>query len=251
MKKFIPRYDAPTANINWYGKDNPAYGTKWSMFEKHDGKYGNCTHYAIGRYQEVNQKKCKLVEEDADKFLNTAKKLGYKTGSTPKLGAIIVYKHTTKSNGHVACVEHIYPNGDLDLSMSGWKSYLFKIRKVTKKAGYVYSDYKLLGFIYSNDEYYEDRIDNYPKGVYEVVSPRYVRTGPGTEHPIKKVSELSKDGQKNAVDTKLTADAQYKKGTRFDVLEVVYAKNGGIWAKTPSGYICLESCKGTTYVKKG
>lgn len=250
-KIFQSRTKAPTSDIRWYGKDNPAYGGKYSMFDKHDGKYGNCTHYAIGRYQEVNNKKCKLINQNADKFLDYAKKVGYKTGMTPKLGAIVVWKHTKQSNGHVGVVEKIYSNGDLDISMSGWKSYLFKVRKVTKKSGYVYSDYKLLGFIYPEDEYIEEQtIDKYSKGTYEVLSPRYVRTGAGTEHSIKKVKELTKDGQKNVINTKPTANAQYKKGTKFTALEVVYAKNKSIWAKTPSGYVCLESSKGTVYCKK-
>lgn len=97
----------------------------------------------------------------------------------------------------------------------------------------------------------KDSISKYPKGTYEIVSPRYVRNGPGTEYAIKKVSQLSADGKKNATSTNLNAPAQYKKGTRFTAQDVVYAKNKGIWAKTPSGYVCLESCKGTTYVKKG
>lgn len=250
-KKFTPRTKAPTEDNRWYGKDNIYYGTSTDMFKSHKGIKGNCTHYTVGRFQELNNEKSKIKKESPETYIDVAKKVGYKTGSTPKLGAILVWEHKDKSGGHCGNVEHIYPNGDIDASMSGYATYFFKVRKLTKKSGYVYSDYKLLGFVYPNDEYYEDRIDIYPKGTYTIVSPRYVRTGPGTEYSIKKVSQLTADGKKNATSTKATANAQYKKGTKFTAKEVMYAKNGGIWAKTPSGYVCLESCKGTTYVKKG
>lgn len=90
----------------------------------------------------------------------------------------------------------------------------------------------------------------YVKGTYEVVSPRYVRTGPGTEYSIKKVKDLTKDGQKNATSKKPNADAQYKEGTRFTAYELVLAKNGSIWSRTPSGYVCVESAKDVQYCKK-
>lgn len=90
----------------------------------------------------------------------------------------------------------------------------------------------------------------YIKGTYQVISPRYVRTGPGTEYPIKKVKDLTADGKKNATSKKANADAQYKKGTKFTAYEMVLGKNGSIWSKTPSGYVCVESSKGVAYCKK-
>lgn len=87
-------------------------------------------------------------------------------------------------------------------------------------------------------------------GLWEVISPRYVRTGPHTTYRIKKVSELSVDGKKHAVNSKLTSNAQYKKGTRFNVYEVQYSPNGAKWGRSPSGWICLISSKNTKYCKK-
>lgn len=90
----------------------------------------------------------------------------------------------------------------------------------------------------------------YTKGTYEVVDPRYVRTGPGTEYAIKKVKDLTADGKKNATSKKPNDKAQYKKGTIFTAREIVLSKNGAVWSKTPSGYVCLESAKGKSYCKK-
>lgn len=192
MKEFKKRITAPTKENHWYGVDCVSYHTKYNMFAKHEGKFGNCTHYAIGRYQELLEAKCKLKEENADKFLDTAKKVGYPTGMTPKLGSIIVWKHTTKTNGHVGVVEEIYSNGDLLISMSGWKSFLFTTRKVLKKNGYVYSDYKLLGFIYPED------IEFYVKNKYtgqfptlpNTLTQNYIRNGASSKDNIKKLQSF-------------------------------------------------------------
>ena len=90
----------------------------------------------------------------------------------------------------------------------------------------------------------------YKKGDYKVISPRYVRTGAGTEYRIKKVAELTKDGQKNCVNTKPTAKAQYKAGAIFTALDIVKSSNGATWARTPSGYVCLASHTGVQYCSK-
>ena len=87
-------------------------------------------------------------------------------------------------------------------------------------------------------------------GNYIVISPRYVRYGAGTNYGIKKVKELTKDGQKHCVNQKENANAQYKKGTVFSVKEFKYAKNGAIWACTPSGWVCVQSHKGEAYCKQ-
>ena len=56
-----------------------------------------------------------------------------------------------------------------------------------------------------------DGLLSLPLGNYIVISPRYVRYGAGTNYGIKKVKELTKDGQKHCVNQKENANAQYKK----------------------------------------
>lgn len=87
-------------------------------------------------------------------------------------------------------------------------------------------------------------------GNYIVVSPRYVRYGPGTDYQIKQVKELTKDGQMHCVNQKPDAKAQYRKGTVFTVNKFKYAKNGAIWGESPSGWVCIRSHKGEYYCKK-
>jgi hypothetical protein len=50
---------------------------------------------------------------------------------------------------------------------------------------------------------------------------------------------LTKDGAQNVVDKDKNAKAVYKKGTVFTTSKIV--KSGdNYWAKTPSGYVCLQ-----------
>lgn len=208
---------------------------------------GNCTDYAWCRYreaaQDMNASK-NLPTSAATRFYDDAKKKGLKTGSVAKIGSIACF------NGHLAFVENVY--GDyVRYSAGGYTKlkitrYLFKIK--TLKKGAAWNGKKLLGYIYPEVEYEENLpID---KCNYKVISPRYVRVGPGTEYRIKKVSELTKDGQKHCTNSKKTANAQYKSDTIFTNQKTVKAKNGSIWAKTPSGYVCLISSKGTMYCSK-
>lgn len=88
------------------------------------------------------------------------------------------------------------------------------------------------------------------KGDHKVESARYVRTGAGTDYRIKKVAELTPDGQKHVVDKNPTADAQYQVGTIFTVYEFKESRTGSIWGRSPSGWICLISKTGVIYCSK-
>ena len=89
---------------------------------------------------------------------------------------------------------------------------------------------------------------SYKTGDYVTLDVMKVRTGAGTKYRQKLVKELTADGRKNATSTNSNANACYKKGTVFTALQII--KNGNdYWAKTPSGYICIQQGK-TIYCKK-
>ena len=144
--KFTKRTTAPSSSTEFYGNKNPFVNTYYDMFRKHPLLKGNCTHYCYSRMSEVIGKKSNLPSSSAHLWIRDVK--GYETGSVPKIGSVIVWKHTKKSGGHVAFIEEIKSNGDLVVSMSGWNSFLFKTKTITKASGYVYSDYAVVGFIY-------------------------------------------------------------------------------------------------------
>ena len=92
--------------------------------------------------------------------------------------------------------------------------------------------------------------DNFQKGYdYVTLDNMYVRWGAGTNYGIKLVKDLTADGKKNATSSNPYAYAVYKKGTIYTALDVI--RNAyGVWAKTPSGYVCMHGVSGTDYAKR-
>ena len=89
--------------------------------------------------------------------------------------------------------------------------------------------------------------DEFQKGYdYVTLSDMYVRWGAGMNYGIKLVKNLTPDGKKNATSNNPNAYAIYKKGTIYTALDVIRNENG-IWARTPSGYVCMEGISGKKY----
>ena len=84
---------------------------------------------------------------------------------------------------------------------------------------------------------------------YKTLSDMYVRWGAGFNYGIKLVKDLTVDGKKNATSKNPYSYAVYKKGTIYTALEVIKI-NYGVWAKTPSGYVCMEGASKTKYASK-
>ncbi len=79
----------------------------------------------------------------------------------------------------------------------------------------------------------------YTTGNYVCLYDMKVRAGAGLNYRVKKVSELTPDGKKNATASNIYAYAVYKKGTIFTAYTVT-ENDGALWAKTPSGYVCIK-----------
>lgn len=120
----------------------------------------NCVGFAVGLFHKrANRPQFDLIDPvNAENLLENAKKHGLKTGTTPKLGALIVWqKGATLSKddgaGHVATVEEIGVGGEITTAASGynakkpfWNSHY--------KPPYFYKDgYTFLGFVYLPEEY--------------------------------------------------------------------------------------------------
>lgn len=80
----------------------------------------------------------------------------------------------------------------------------------------------------------------YTTGTYIVkASKMNVRTGHGTNYPAKAMNQLTASAQKQG---------GYKKGVKFTALKI-YQTATEAWAKTPSGWVCIQNAAGT-YCKK-
>ena len=70
-----------------------------------------------------------------------------------------------------------------------------------------------------------------------------VRTGAGTNYPVKTVSQLTANGRENAVNRSASAQAVFREGTEITALEVkaVYSSQRvEVWFRCPSGWICAR-----------
>lgn len=212
----------------------------------------NCVGYAWGRWRELLGKYHRLSRNNAEVWF-TNKNDGYKRGKTPKLGAVICWSKGkvgvgSDGAGHVAIVEKIYSDGSILTSNSAWNGARFYTKKIAK--GYKLNGYKFQGFIYPPVEFTSTTTYTYTTGGYITLQNMNIRTGAGTTYSKKKVKELTKDGQKNATSKNPNDYAVYKKGTDFTCLKVLKNKDGSIWSKTPSGFVCLKSSEGKQYCKK-
>lgn len=155
---FKPRTTRPEAGNKYYirkasGGYSPAI--KGSPTDKDCDVLHNCVGYAIGRFHEIAQRpQMDLFDPvNAENLFANAQNHGLKTGSTPQLGALIVWqKGATLSPsdgaGHVAVVERIDKNGDITTSESGYGS-TNPFWTTLRRAPFAYKDgYKLLGFVY-------------------------------------------------------------------------------------------------------
>lgn len=168
MTKFVPRTKAPTKNDLYFvrksaGGYSQCIAGKPLFFA--GSVLSNCVGYAWGRAAELEgTPKCSIgvptsrlkagsyAPTDAYLWMNYAN--GRKTGKTPKLGAVAVWKRTDKVRGHVAVVSEVYPDGSWLSEESAYGGTTFVRRKYSKTS--YRANNKFLGFIYLNVTFDDD-----------------------------------------------------------------------------------------------
>lgn len=226
MSNFVPRKSAPSTSDKHYYSDNVFYKSGYGM--------PNCTCYAWGRFYELLGSKPKLYTGNAKTWFPKGKAYdGYDRGQTPKLGAICCWSNSRA--GHVSVVEEIYSDGSILTSNSAWKSTNFYTKKIAK--GYAVSGYTFQGFIYLPISFSNNSTSNFSVGkTYTTNVNLKVRVGAGTDQSQKNKSELTVNGQANALNQTL---AVLKSGTKVTVLELKEI-GADVWARIPSGWIALK-----------
>lgn len=170
MATFKPRMTAPSSgDKHWIHYTKGGYATACMINEKNGDVLANCVGYNNGRILEIMGKKeadWKIPVCNAEDCLDQAKKAGYKTGTTPKLGASIVWSKGKKGNGndgcgHIMVVEEIKSNGDIVCSGSNYGGTRFYTGTYTKASNYKFgSSYKFEGFIYYGYEFDAPKTDD-------------------------------------------------------------------------------------------
>lgn len=156
---FIPRLKKPESGNKYY--NTPAkggYAVGAILGKPTDSGcnvLANCVGYAAGRFNEIlgaDKWLYLLYPPNAEYFISMAAKQGLKTGTEPKLGAIICWEGIGSAAGHVAIVEQINADGSIVTSESGyncknpfWTTHRYK---ELGNWGQNATKYKFQGFIY-------------------------------------------------------------------------------------------------------
>lgn len=150
---YSPRYTAPSATNPYYLKYGKG-GYNRCLLISGNSCLPNCVGYAHGRTLEIGGKtsNAKLPTCNAEDWYATAKANGLVVGSTPKLGAVIVWKSGNLWNGndgcgHVGVVEDIASDGTITVSQSNYGGTRFFLTK--HKSPYNIYGQTFVGFIYN------------------------------------------------------------------------------------------------------
>ena len=165
--KFNKRTAAPSkADKHFINYARGGYNTCIAIDQQTGYVLPNCVGYAQGRLLELrgeNKINWKLPACNAEDWYDKAKANGLQVGSTPELGAVVVWRAGNTHNsadgaGHVAIVEEIKANGDIVVSQSAYGGQEFYISTITKASGYMYAANRpLVGFVYAGVEFEEDK----------------------------------------------------------------------------------------------
>ena len=165
---------------------------------------------------------------------NYFRKIRYEEGMKPKRGDLVVWGlkyNGTSKYGHIAISTG---KGNNKTFKTYDQNYGIKAMHETEHS------YKgVSGFLRPIDRSNISAPPKIEKGVYKLTNVRGVYKGYGASTGRKKVKDLTEDGKKNAVCTKNNAEAFLKAGTAVTLKETKVLPSGNLWAKIPSGYICI------------
>ena len=128
------------------------------------------------------------------------------------------------------------------IRQDGWAtslSYATNLKKYITTYKLASWDQKVLGG--TTGEEVVSAVMKYKIGTYQVTATSLrVRTGAGTGYEQKKFSQMTASARKQCSSKQSTGLAFYVKGIKFTAKEVIKVNENEYWAKTPSGYVCLE-----------
>lgn len=248
-KVFKPRLTQPASNNKYYMHYTKG-GYNTATLVNGSSILPNCVGYCVGRWMEI----LGITTFDLGTNLRIAEEWypyvnkKYKKGSTPKLGAVIVWQKgkigKADGCGHVATVEKINADKSIVVSESGKTAtggYIFKTETI--KYPYKRSGYTLEGFIYLPEEFVaEEPMFNVGQN-YTCQAEMRVRTGPGINYATKTHAQLSDGGKKHDKDK----DGMLDKGTVI-TCQQISTVNDEVWIKCPSGWVAGYFNK-TRYLK--
>ena len=115
---------------DWYYSANPYFQRGYGL--------PNCTAYVWGRLSELTGQPCTVQRGNA---IDWAFKPEMKKIDNPTMGCVIIYSGGIQDSygrlcGHIGVVEHLYEDGSIDVSMSSYGGYTWRIYNLKPSDGY-------------------------------------------------------------------------------------------------------------------
>lgn len=115
---------------DWYYSANPYYQRGYGL--------PNCTAYVWGRLSEICNSPCSVTRGNA---IDWAFRPDMKKINAPEQGSCIIYSGGIRDArgrlcGHIGVVEQVYSDGTIDVSMSSFGGYTWRLYRLSPKDGY-------------------------------------------------------------------------------------------------------------------
>ncbi|MGN1420429.1 MAG: CHAP domain-containing protein [Eubacterium sp.] len=163
----------------------------------------------------------------------------------PEKGDILVWNGDISSSnnyGHIAVA-----SGEGDTSYFYSYDQNWNGKKI-KKIKHSYTAF--YGVLRPKDKSNIYSVPTVKNGTYSLTNVRGIYNGAGAKTGRKKVNDITADAKKNAVSKSLKDNAYLKAKTKVTVLETKLSSSGNLWARIPSGWICIwEKDKNKLFVK--
>jgi len=189
-------------------------------------KYSDSWGNAIDWYKEYEKKPW---------LKDNFKKIPYKKGMRILKGDIVVFKSASQY-GHIAvCAgeQDEYRFEAYDQNYKGTHAGM------SLRSFEFTGNYQPLGVLRANDRI---NIATPPKvklGTYKITNVRGIYNGWGADSGRKKVKDITAYAKKHITSKKNNAEAFLFAETEVTIKEIRLLKSGNLWAKIPSGYICI------------
>lgn len=126
---------------DWYYNANPYFKRGYGL--------PNCTAYVWGRLSELTGQPCTVQNGNA---IDWAFKPEMKKIEQPVMGSVIVYSGGITDSygrlcGHIGVVEHCYDDGSIDVSMSSFGGYMWRLYRLSPSDNYHIPDSYGLTFV--------------------------------------------------------------------------------------------------------
>ena len=118
-----------------------------------------------------------------------------------------------------------------------WNQKHLKNKKEMQKVKHTY--YALYGVLRPKSTRVLSNPPDIALGDYSLTNVRGIYKGAGAKTGRKKVKEITKNAKKSATSKKKDDAAYLKAGTAVSILETKLISTGNLWARIPSGWLCV------------